>query len=65
MVLMDRDCKELSIGGHFVRFDYFGLLCEIWVAAVDFQAAGHFLTPFLTESVRKKSSNWDDYMPNR
>ena len=37
----------------------------IRVVAVDFQAAGHFLDPFLTETICEKSSNWDDYMPNR
>ncbi len=52
MVPIDRAFKELSIG--LVVNLYFG---QIWTSSLksgsgtSFQAAGHFLDPFLTESI--------------
>ena len=41
------------------------LWCENPGCQLDLQAAGHFLTPFLTETIKQKSSNEADYTPNR
>ena len=70
MVLIDRDWKELSIGCHIHIVDFDQNLnsgVKFWIldAAVDFQAADHFLDLFLAWSIWKKSSNQADYMPNR
>ncbi len=57
----------LSNGGHIVDFDYFGLGCENikYGFGAEFQAADHFLDPFLTQKICEKSSNQADYTPNR
>ena len=65
MVPIDAASRELSIGCHIVYLVKFGPLLENPSCRLDFQAASHFLAPFLTETIWKKSSNQADYTPNR
>ena len=54
LVLIDRDWKELSIGGQFVDFDEnLNPNGEILAAGckAGFRAAGDFLAPFLAWSI--------------
>ena len=60
MVLIDSACRELSIGCHIVFWSNF----EFQFAA-DSGRAGRKVTPFLTGSIGKKSSNQAHYKSNR
>ena len=65
MVQIDSAWEDDSNGGHVV--DFVKIWIWMWNSGwkAESESAGVFLTPFLTETIYKKSSNQADYMPNR
>ena len=69
MVLIDRDWKELSNGGHIVFWSNlepcFAIILDAKPKAGREPRAVHKVAPFLTDSIVKFGSNEAEYTPNR
>ena len=68
LVLIDRASRDDSNGCHVVfwsNLDLTGEISHVPCRRLDFEAANGFVTPFLTETFRKKCSNEAGYTSNR